>query len=856
MATISKPTAAVTGIFGTAGDDYLLGTSGDDTIIGGVAGALSAISYTADNKDTMEGGAGDDKYIVNDATDTIIELIGEGIDTVFTSVSYTLAAELENIVAAVSGITITGNAKDNILDGQQEGTPGEGTLVGGAGNDTYYLSANDKVTESSGIDTVIAGFTINLTAVDNFTNPSSAAAIENVTLSGSTDGNITGNALNNRLSGDSTSNNILGGAGNDILDTGAGGTDVLDGGAGNDTYIIRADVSATVTDTGGGVDNIKSFATVTAGAGIENVTLLGALVIDAIGNTSNNVLIGNSNNNTLTGDDGNDTLIGAAGIDQLNGGNGNDSLDGGDGGDTLNGNAGNDTLIGGAGTNGLNGGTGNDTYILTNAGDTVTENSNAGTDTVKFGGTTGTLTVASHIESIILTDTTTTNDILVTAASSTTNIKMTGNNGEDTLTGGSGNDSLSGGNGDDSLSGGEGNDTLVGGAGTNTLRGDAGNDVYVVTASTNTINSTSEAAGAAGGIDTLQYSGTDTAVLSVTNIEKVTLSGAGNLKVTVANASGVSMIGNSGSNSLTGGNGNDTISGGIGSDTLDGGNKNDILDGGAGTDEMRGGAGKDTYFVDNVGDTITGESASIVSSESDTVQINLAANAIYVIGGSNAANVETFLLQGTAAVSINASTMSTKVSLTGNGGINTLTGGAIGDVLSGAAGNDSIVGGTGDDTIIGGIGRDDVEVTSGTRGASESNTIKFAAGATDTKAATNSISGIDLYSDLKLDADSSDLVDLSVVVANVGTVVSGTVDAATFIDGMNTLLRTTDKGFVENTKGIDAAVVSVTGGTLDNKDFLVVDLDGSDTFTVSDFVIEITGSSFAAGGGLTVDSFI
>ncbi|MGO8148184.1 hypothetical protein AB9F42_36310, partial [Rhizobium leguminosarum] len=51
-----------------------------------------------------------------------------------------------------------------------------------------------------------------------------------------------------------------------------------------------------------------------------------------------------------------------------------DTLSGGDGNDTLNGGAGADSLIGGAG---------DDTYIVDNAGDSVAENADEGTDTVK-----------------------------------------------------------------------------------------------------------------------------------------------------------------------------------------------------------------------------------------------------------------------------------------------------------------------------------------------------------------------------------------------------------------------------------------------------------------------------------------
>ena len=63
------------------------------------------------------------------------------------------------------------------------------------------------------------------------------ANVENLTLTGNSGLNGTGNSLNNRLTGNSGVNTLVGGAGDDILD-GKAGNDILIGGTGNDAYLL------------------------------------------------------------------------------------------------------------------------------------------------------------------------------------------------------------------------------------------------------------------------------------------------------------------------------------------------------------------------------------------------------------------------------------------------------------------------------------------------------------------------------------------------------------------------------------------------------------------------------------------
>jgi Ca2+-binding RTX toxin-like protein len=102
-------------------------------------------------------------------------------------------------------------------------------MLGGTGDDTYVVDVStDVITENAneGTDTVETGITYTL-----------GTNVENLTLTGATAINGTGNTLNNVLVGNSAINSLIGAAGNDTLD-GLGGADTLTGGLGNDTYIL------------------------------------------------------------------------------------------------------------------------------------------------------------------------------------------------------------------------------------------------------------------------------------------------------------------------------------------------------------------------------------------------------------------------------------------------------------------------------------------------------------------------------------------------------------------------------------------------------------------------------------------
>lgn len=229
---------------GSGGNDWLYGDGGDDYLDGG------------SGNDYMQGGEGDDTYVVGSVNDVVEEWEDEGVDTVRSSISYTLGYEVENLVlTGSSGLTGNGNELDNVITGNSgantlrgyegndylDGGSGNDTMIGGTGDDTYVVNAaGDVVTElaDEGIDTVISSVTYTL-----------GANLENLTLSGTSAINGTGNANANVIIGNSKNNSLSGLAGDDVLD-GGGGTDTLTGGTGNDTYLMaRTYGSDTVVDS-------------------------------------------------------------------------------------------------------------------------------------------------------------------------------------------------------------------------------------------------------------------------------------------------------------------------------------------------------------------------------------------------------------------------------------------------------------------------------------------------------------------------------------------------------------------------------------------------------------------------------
>jgi Ca2+-binding RTX toxin-like protein len=278
---------------------YTLGANLENLRLTGTA-AINGTGNTLNNvldgsqnsaANVLTGGIGNDTYVVGTG-DSIVENANEGTDTVQSSITWTLGANLENLtLTGTAAIDGTGNALNNTINGNSgtnvlDGGVGADTMAGGAGDDTYLVdNTSDAITEASGagIDTVRSSVTFTL-----------AASVENLLLTGTVAISGTGNGSDNVLDGSQNS-----------------GANVLTGGAGNDTYILGNGDTIGAEASNGGTDTVQTAQAYTLASNLENLTLTGTAAINGTGNSANNVLDGSQNTaaNVLTGGAGNDNYI-------------------------------------------------------------------------------------------------------------------------------------------------------------------------------------------------------------------------------------------------------------------------------------------------------------------------------------------------------------------------------------------------------------------------------------------------------------------------------------------------------------------------------------------------------------------
>ena len=463
------------------------------------------------------GGTGNDVYLVDSATDAVVEVANEGDDEIRTALAaYTLsvAARVERLTyagtAAFAGTgnglanTITGSTNDDMLLGGAlsdtlyggsgndllDGGTEVDSLYGGAGDDIYIVdSQTDAVIESaaSGMDEVrtsVALYALTQNSnVEKLTYTGAAAFTGNGNELANT---ITGGAGADSLSGGLGLDTLMGGAGNDAL-FGGDNSDVLDGGTGDDTLTGGMGADILIVDSLGDIVVAPSYDGDIIKTTLGTYDLSRMQTYAAAANDLRNSIrfleyagtaaflgTGNELSNDIKGGGDADTLIGNGGSDALNGNGGNDSLNGGAGADNLNGGTGADTL---------NGGAGNDTYTVDDVGDLVAGEGSQTDLSDQVFSSLAAYTLTDGVEILTL------NEGLASAGignalnnflqGNASNNSLVGYAGNDSLYGGSGNDTLTGGSENDSLDGGAGNDILYGGLGLDFMTGGINGDAFV-----------------------------------------------------------------------------------------------------------------------------------------------------------------------------------------------------------------------------------------------------------------------------------------------------------------------------------------------------------------------------------------
>jgi trimeric autotransporter adhesin len=679
-------------LFGLGGVDYLYGGYGQDWLDGG------------EGADVMDGGEDWDTYVVDNVYDVVKDSgTTDENNLVLVHVDHYQLPANANIqsIQLVEGSAartfygngesaqFTGNSYDNVFyggSGQEEmyGQAGNDALVGGAGNDTLYgdgsllattIVGNDSLDGGIGDDVMFGGkgddsFTVDSVGDSIWEFPgegtdtvfsyisyelgSENSELENLVLYGTADltgvgtqlaNVINGNLGNNALYGWVGDDQLYGYAGNDTLDGGSG-YDYLEGGTGDDTYYVDTDLDRVRESAGGGCDRVLTTATFTLHLTLAEVELLkttddaGTTAINLTGSNTANELIGNAGTNILNGRDGADTMHGLGG---------------------------------------------NDSYVVDNAGDTVAENANEGTDTVSASID---YRLPVNVENLILTG--------------SADLQGYGNSSANTIIGNAGSNILNG----------------LGGA--DAMLGGAGNDFYFVDDASDSV---SENAGE--GNDTVFSTANFT--LSA-NVETLVLQGGADLQG-YGNSQANVIYGNAGSNVLNGFGGADLMVGGAGSDNyfvdeagdaafevanegndtvfttanyglaanvenlvmqggadlqgygsnqanvIYGNTGNNLINGAGGADLMVGGVGNDTYFVDDSSDACF----EVAGQGSDAVF----ASCNYGL----AAEVETLVMQGSGDFQGYGSNQANTIY--GNGGNNLINGAGGADIMAGGAGNDT-----------------------------------------------------------------------------------------------------------------------------------------------------------------------
>ncbi len=449
-------------IDGGDGDDMIFGEEGDDSITGGDGGdwveggdgndtidtggqaplpdlgfpgygdihAIPADPDPNDDRDIVDGGAGDDLISTGDDADTIVG--GTGNDTIDAGI------DADKVTA--------GEGDDSVIGGE-----GSDTLKGGDGADTIYGGLDPSLPDELNIQNGPEGDP----EEDNGRDLIDGGAGDDVLFGQDDDDTIFGGEGDDIIDGGIDNDSIFGGDGDDAL-TGGIGDDNVSGGDGADLIIdeegrntIFGGEGSDTVETGYGSDYIDTSALLhlpdRAFAGFGPVPPIPADFDPE--NDRDLVESGGGDDTVYTGDDA-DTIDSGSGNDSIHAGVDDDVVDAGDGDDIVVGGEGSDTIIAGEGDDTVYGGLDPafpDELNIEDGpgGDPSPDN---GRDWIEGGDG---------------------------------NDEIYGQDDRDTLFGGAGDDYVDGGIDNDEVYGGDGNDTVTGGRGADTVDGGDGQDLVV-----------------------------------------------------------------------------------------------------------------------------------------------------------------------------------------------------------------------------------------------------------------------------------------------------------------------------------------------------------------------------------------
>lgn len=412
--SVDLASGTATGTGGVTNFENVIGGAGTDTLTGdGNANVLNGGA----GADTMAGAGGNDLYYVDNISDVVTENGNAGYDIILATVNYLIQSNVEALYLKGTGLTGTGSGGDDTL--LSAASAGANTMVGGGGNDLYYVShAGDVVTELSGegTDTVIS--------IVSYTIPNN---VEVLYVNGT---GLTGTGSN----------------GGDTLASIGAGPNTLVGLGGDDRYFVTHSGDVVTEAANAGYDIVISTTSYTLPANVEALYLVGS-GLTGTGTAGADTLLSAGGPNTLIGLGGDDLYcVNNAGdvvTEAANAGYDTvistvnytmpanvDALYMVGSGLTGTGSAGADALFSYGGANTLIGLGGDDLYYVNNIADVVTEAVNGGFDAVMASVS---YTMPTNVEVLYLSGTGLTG---TGTAVSETLVTL----GANTLTGGGGND--------------------------------------------------------------------------------------------------------------------------------------------------------------------------------------------------------------------------------------------------------------------------------------------------------------------------------------------------------------------------------------------------------------------------------